>query len=395
MFYSKSVPVASSNRYYYRYDNPGNVYSSYWDESGDYRFKTITASGDETPNYRLRVKRNELLPFNSYSNSEKTSGGTWTCAASGGVGTSRDYYYWRNFVDIDKGAIDTSFFGVDGADLVQKAAAKLYGSGHDSLTFLAELHHLPRLFKGVAWRIKKILSTKSNQALWRELGPDGLSSAWLEQRYGWRTLLYDIQDLYTAVESFNEETMTRVSERVGCGATRNLVDQVTLDVVGPINSSGSSAFDIGSYTVNRYTQVNISMRGRVVADFTPAKFSFNPAVTAWELIPFSFVLDWLVSVGYSIQALSLTLMAKDYVACYGTMEQWSWYCYGGTYTPSQSTYTLDSDLQANWHGTEIVKSRTPATISLTPHFYPRLNLGKEIDFLALIWQGYKAYHKVR
>ena len=33
-------------------------------------------------------------------------------------------------------------------------------------------------------------------------------------------------------------------------------------------------------------------------------FSFNPALTAWELVPFSFVADWLVHIGDMIMALT-------------------------------------------------------------------------------------------
>lgn len=127
--------------------------------------------------------------------------------------------------------------------------------------------------------------------------PDAaVSSAWLELQYGWRPLL---SDLYGAAEliaqkhikeertrarksasvsgNYREYTQTRLCTKVGNGIWKYTV----------VYTLYYATSDSGYKTA---TQVGVT----------------NPALVAWELVPWSFVIDWFIPVGNWISSWDAT-----------------------------------------------------------------------------------------
>jgi hypothetical protein len=170
------------------------------------------------------------------------------------------------------------------------AAARIYSSGWDALTFLAEFGKTVGMFRNLTGRtIDQMQSGR-------------IDEKWLESRYGWRLLIYDIKDIIKAVNSLDEHRM-RYRESVGSTKSESFSDT---------HYYYSTLYN--SETVFT-TVAEVGLRGTIVADIEPPKIALNPITTAWELIPYSFVADWFVNVGKYLESMSfLALSHKHYAA---------------------------------------------------------------------------------
>lgn len=118
---------------------------------------------------------------------------------------------------------------------------------------------------------------------------------WLEYRYGWLPLISSTYELLkTLSKKVDQASIVVLEARAG----------------EQIPNSGSSYTEPGAYGTPRYVSKRIQGSGRCllkvkmkakttldVTDFT----SLNPLGIAWELLPFSFVVDWFVTVGQTLQ----------------------------------------------------------------------------------------------
>jgi hypothetical protein len=130
---------------------------------------------------------------------------------------------------------------------------------------------------------------------------DYVNGKWLEYRYGWMPLLSSI---YSVVE----QSRKRVSKPVIVRARAASAKQST-------QRSGSATFDdpvfstttTGGYRV-QYTGVFDVPSQPSVQDWT----SLNPLSVAWELVPFSFVVDWFVGVGQCLENWENWFLYRNY-----------------------------------------------------------------------------------
>jgi hypothetical protein len=267
--------------------------------------------GQNIPDYHRRVREGELLPstyFKRFSN-HGSSTGTYNYDQTGKVlyrqvwGDYTAYTDWALTEDIVNAYVPEpstlSYYA-------QNAAAKIYNQGYDALTSLAELADTRKMFINLGKRLwkmkipKKIFRNGKKAASLKSVAND-----WMEGRYGWRTLVYDITSLNDALRNF-DESRTRYSERSGDHWSTSSYSEV------PVTWS---AF-YGLKTIQ--DQVSIQVRGSVAADIEVPKFQFNPLQTGWEVIPFSFVIDWFLGVGRALSALSFLSLQRKYVASVGS-----------------------------------------------------------------------------
>lgn len=252
----------------------------------------------------------------------------------------------------------------------QKAAARLYNSGHDTLTFLAELHKVRNMFLSRARRLADTRNRPIEKHLKDKPGD------WLESRYGWRTLLFDLEDLNKALTTLGAR-MSRVSERTG-GKT-SWSDE----------SSSPYTHTAVSGSVTRMWTTTIQYRGHITADFSPSSFRFNPITTAWELLPYSFIIDWFIGVGQSLEALSFLTLSNDHTSSFGVRvdveEKWV-----GTVSPRGPTYISSpkASHDVNWtaEASFVLVRRVPGPVSSIPQTKLRLDTWKVFDLLAILYQ---------
>jgi hypothetical protein len=276
---------------------------------------------------------------------------------------------------------------------IQRAAAGIYSDGHDSLTFLSELHKLRSLhsktIKNLGTKIVDILKgllsrsgsggvkglvSRSKRVNWlHELAQlyGDLENDWLAFRYGLRTTLYDLEDLEKSVNAI-AELSNRHSNRSGNSYDYN---QSTIT-----SGSYSSAYFTETYN----DKISVSMRGSVTADIAVSNFRFNPVATAWELLPFSFILDWLVNVGQFIEAMSFDTLATRYSSSGGYKIDLyrEYHLQGGALKTGYKYNTRPYFKRYFAHAT--YSKRTPSPVPFKPLIELRLDDWKALDLSIII-----------
>lgn len=266
--------------------------------------------------------------------------------------------------------------GIDERYLVQAAASKLYSRGWDALTFLAEFRLTVRMFREVFANLLKMVDglitfLKSKYGVNAHLHLfSEVANNWLQGRYGWRILMYDIEDIGNLIKSLNEKQLQRSKDRVG----KSIVFQIDRSTVTNLFSSVDTYSDI--------TTVTINARGSVIADFAPSRVILNPITSAWELTTLSFVIDWFINVGSALNSLSFLAVTDKYTACMGVsvtaerIGQLSVVWHNGVLGVSEQ------EVHQSWS----VFRRQPCTVPTVPMRTLNLDGFKVLDLLALLFQ---------
>lgn len=319
--------------------------------------------GFDIPNFHKRKREGELLPYTPFSQF-KCSGsvtGDYVINYADGSSSKSDNYHGlpeslvptREFLQNEMDQHDPTYF-------VQAAAAAIYGSGFDSLTFAAELKSTVRLFKGLLRRFIRLVASGR------------IEKIWLEGRYGWAQLANDIINFNNTMTEFDSERK-RYSERVG--TTTNYTTTSTLKVFDWYSSA--------AHWVNVSDTYTIGLRGSVTADIEPPKFIFNPILTGWELLTLSFVVDWFINIGQWLESMSFRSLSSSYTAASGMHVSMvrNIYNQGTTYKNGVS-----GDVNTLGLITSELTVRNPASVSNNPLIKLRLDAFKITDLLALLRQ---------
>lgn len=349
------------------------------------------AVGSNTPRFYKAQREGYLLPFTGYvKRSLNYDRSGWRDTKS----TFDPAGYWYRIVVSNWLYLQPPVFGsvelgavldlvADHRDvarqLVQKSAANIYDEGHDALTSLAELHKVRKLFFDLGYRLGRLRDVFADSVRKRRLTRkqfEALYASWLEGRYGWRTLLYEIESLNSFAHRIKKG---KVYDRLYKRSTASDSISENLTSVVPIEAAWSG---------NRTTTSTrtIEMVGSVAADLNLALTALNPIVTGWELIRFSFVIDWFISVGNAIKAASLSYVASAHTASMG------WRIVTNSHSeldafPLSSLYpehTLTGGAHAEVTYEEEVLIREPTDIISRPFVTVRLNAMKIVDLIALV-----------
>lgn len=357
-------------------------------QSNNYKCSVDNARfiGWDIPHFHRRVKKGELLPHTPW----------WRQTLTGDSIGSSDYNYcdpsvptdiWNiyrtgNFSPLDDWCITADEILAEIPSrydqYLMEAAAKIYSSGHDTLTFLAEMTEVRRLFLSTSEKlvtiVKSLRRRKPSKIRW-DAYLKSRSNEWLSVRYGWRTLKYDLEDLYKVITHLGEKR-TRYSETSGNKVTNSTQNDYEYE---------KWLFYLDCVQKN---DITVEIRGSVTADIDIPQFQFNPFVTAWELIPLSFVIDWICSIGKSIAAMSFKVLEHNYVASKGyqvTYDRTFQSSIGTLKTGCNPVFTSGTQTQYGW-SKFIIEKRTPCTVPFIPHYALRLNPYKVIDLLGLLIQ---------
>lgn len=155
------------------------------------------------------------------------------------------------------------------------------------------------------------LGIKRNKALDSYL--NDLPRLWLELQYGWMPLLNDIYGGALTVQK-----MFSPSEQPRLTVTRRGFTEL---FIGDPTSKGNHFLN---YEFSRYAiaRGEMKVRFQVVDSFSVFLNSIgltNPLLVAWDLVPYSFVLDWLLPVSTILEACTATLGLKFVGGYYSTV----------------------------------------------------------------------------
>lgn len=178
-------------------------------------------------------------------------------------------------------------------------------------TFLAEFAETVRMLrrpldmvKRDTWRL--IRRVDSMKGLFRRDGGaygDMLSNAWLSWSFGVKPAMQDVQELSDAIESMRQLQQADTTAIRGTGRHRT-VQRVA-------SNQGTPDMDLGVHDVDLVRDYSVRYRGAIRA--TPmgnaqllAHFGFTPediVPTVWEMIPWSFLVDYFVNVNEKLESL--------------------------------------------------------------------------------------------
>lgn len=113
---------------------------------------------------------------------------------------------------------------------------------------------------------------------------------WLEYQYGWRPLFHDLSDAYSLLRATFEKYMMNIYAK---SSTKH---EHSNHVVQEHDNS---------YTVKEKCLVRIDALVECERIRAASQVGLlNPLLIAWELVPFSFVLDWFTPIGNVLEAAS-------------------------------------------------------------------------------------------
>ena len=132
-------------------------------------------------------------------------------------------------------------------------------------------------------RLRKVRASRSIEEFYRVF-----SEAWLEYRYGWRPLIGAAEDLKDAVDRLSQPKDSLVVS----GRSRQ-----DIAVSGTATVQWADNF-WGGYTRTAQASGTDTHRSFVshLIRRESAAIGVNPLVTAWELVPYSFVIDWFTGI---------------------------------------------------------------------------------------------------
>jgi hypothetical protein len=144
------------------------------------------------------------------------------------------------------------------------------------------------------------------------------SKNFLEWHFGWSPL---IQDIYNSAEILSQDFDTRVCS--GSATERyELTGSATSG--GQWANRGTQRFSVSCRVAGSYRVTNPNLRLASQMGLT------NPATVAWELVPFSFVVDWFINIGDFLaqwdEFVGITLVEPYYsyrVRATGSFRYWS------------------------------------------------------------------------
>jgi len=130
-----------------------------------------------------------------------------------------------------------------------------------------------------------------------------IATNWLELQYGWKPLLSDIDILIKKVHvEFRDYLRTARSSATARSETNT-------PVLGPFSTSlnGVPPYTVGYINRAASTRVKYGIRYRITSkdrQFLAQAGITNPINLAWELLPYSFVVDWAYPIGPYLERLT-------------------------------------------------------------------------------------------
>lgn len=271
LYYTRN-PVLEKNGVRYRND------SSYYRHATTYTVGTgkISQKGENSTYRWEQTYEGDFMAFNNPGVE-----GLWTYPANGSVGGFVPQW------DYDLAARTKT-----------ECLNKLADQAVDLGQFVVEARETAELLTSASRRLGELLLDlrRGNiKAIPRNFGIVKQSGQYLlEWFYGWKPLCQDIYDLQNLTRSHLQKDQVIT-------ATRNLSTHYTKD-----RSANNSLRNISNRTAVRSRTV---LRARLGDEWRYRVNQIglsNPAAAAWEVVPYSFLIDWGMPVGSFLQALTAT-----------------------------------------------------------------------------------------
>lgn len=252
-----------------------------------------------------------------------------------------------------------------------KARANLGSGPFNAANFLGEFHQTAAMIShriGTISEAAKQLSNGNVKAFAQALGIAPLSRRqkarvrdsapgrrladnWLEYTYGWSPLVSDVYGAIQALQQGYAREGKTVTGRSGNSFSKQGQRDQNM-ATGPLASSATFRGTVYDSRLTTMQQLGL----------------LNPYALAWELMPFSFVVDWFLPIGDALQALSAGVGLKN-VTHSGIYEQRSTWMIGPVAWATYSNiYRLIDPVQVEdangWKSNSMSVARVATSVSL-------------------------------
>lgn len=175
---------------------------------------------------------------------------------------------------------------------------------------LAMIRNPARGLRGLVSESRDVLANIRRLGLKNSLSrsrvTEQLADAWLELQFGWKPLLHDVDDGAKALAIIN----TGQSLSTGRITASHETEVVTGDISSTYTEFAVAAWKVRTVSVSRCITVYrgaLRVEARNPAEMKQELLGFDPsnfAPTIWNLIPYSFLIDYFANVGDVIEGWS-------------------------------------------------------------------------------------------
>jgi hypothetical protein len=238
-----------------------------------------------------------------------------------------------------------------------------------------------RLVKSVrllkAGRIRNAMDVLGISSSRRQPRGNNVPRKWLELQYGWKPLLNDVYGAASALEQRQKGDW-----RVTAKATRS-EDHRTTKSFGGYGASTCGA----EASVSVFARLDALPSNEAIISLSSLGVT-NPLSVAWELVPFSFVVDWMLPIGSFLNSLDAGLGYSSISYSSSLLIKAKWEDKGrNTAHPSKPTWTIKNDFRGT---KELTYLKREVSNSLPMPSLPSLkdprSLGHMANGLALLSQ---------
>lgn len=312
----------------------GSAYSAYWHTASPYTASIADHHLDERPPLVRTARGPWRPPTNYYRNVDL--GNIYTYDVQGVDKWVDGYGTWSNTFAGARNASGYHYVPVPSppasleGKAVNRALTKLKGQKVNLAQAFAERDQTGRLIGTSLRRIADLIwdIRRTRRALAHT--DKDFFNYFLEVQYGWKPA---IQDAYGAIHELHEK------EQQNARGIATVEAHVREEEIQDSVLSDSANTTVYTYTRRR----RIKHKGHVRLDYlqsngapvgTFARLGItNPALIAWELLPWSFVADWFVPVGDYLSLLDATV---------------GWNFLGGSYSSKTEVDTTVHNFKANY-----------------------------------------------
>lgn len=222
------------------------------------------------------------------------------------------------------------------------------------------------------------------------------SDAWLEYRYGWKPLILDGEAAIKEASTFTGNLrQRRLVARSSVPFQRTISD--TQRVEGGLPQV-TAAEVIGTYrhTGSASAGVVYEVKNRTTAEGLLAALGMRPSdmpATLWEVIPFSFVVDWFTNCGSWIRAVTPSPDVTISGSWVTTVHHWNISLnvqaeatLGPSYPYPAVTWKGLNGGSSNRTRTRIIRETNPPITEAPSFRATELSAAQLVDSLALTWQ---------
>jgi hypothetical protein len=267
---------------------------------------------------------------------------------------------------------------VDTDALLRKAIASTLPT-LDVLTTVAEFGETVSLLREVVERAQKLINKLRKKKFYA--AAEAVGSAWLEWRYGWRLLYYDLRTLAEVIET----PVRSLFIEGRAGETFQLAHKASFEL--PLLTSSTRVTAYGEMSAVDTLSVRANVNGKLKAHtVNPLPEGLNAfmslPLSAWELIPLSFVLDMFFDIGTTISTWEAQLRA-DYTYSIGYKREHTAYGYITDVVSHNSSYTSPTASCTANFGAATKKRWLTGPPSKIPHATFSLTIPQIADIAAL------------